>query len=82
MKMFFNTKAFAMGECLGTSYLDEVAPSIRMIPPKVVEVGYKVGKLFDISYVTCFDDAMQLTGQQIKFDTAMDSTSDEVGIGP
>ena len=70
-----------MGGRSDTSYLDEVAPSIRMTPPKGWEIGFKVGKRFAISYVACFDDEMHLTGQQKKLDMAVVSTSVEVGLG-
>lgn len=81
MKIFYKTRATAVGGRSGTTALDDGSLSLEMAMPGSGKSGANPEQLFALGYAACFDNALKhLAGVQ-KLSLTGSSTSAEVGMG-
>ena len=80
MKIFYKTRATAIGGRSGHTELDDGSLGFDLAQPGTDKVGTNPEQLFALGYAACFDSALSLVAGQMKLDTTS-KTSVQVGIG-
>ncbi|QZA78600.1 organic hydroperoxide resistance protein [Deefgea tanakiae] len=81
MKIFYQTRATAMGGRSGHAQLDDGSLSFDLAMPGTGKAGVNPEQLFAIGYAACFDNALALTAQKMKLPVSSSQTSAAVGLG-
>jgi Ohr subfamily peroxiredoxin len=81
MKIFYKTRATAVGGRSGRTTLDDGSLALDMSPPGSGKAGANPEQLFAMGYAACFDNALPVAAKQLKLAPTATRTSVEVGIG-
>lgn len=81
MKIFYQTRATAVGGRSGRTELDDGSLALEMAAPGSGQDGANPEQLFAMGYAACFDNALIFAAKQLKLAYTSSKTSAEVGIG-
>ncbi|ANF58731.1 organic hydroperoxide resistance protein [Halotalea alkalilenta] len=81
MKIFYKTRATAIGGRSGRTALDDGSLALDLAVPGSGKSGANPEQLFAMGYAACFDNALPVAAKQLKLAPAGTKTSVEVGIG-
>jgi len=81
MKIFYKTRATAIGGRSGRTALDDGSLALDMAMPGSGKAGANPEQLFALGYAACFDNALPVAAKQLNLDFTGSKTSVEVGIG-
>lgn len=81
MKIFYKTRATAVGGRAGRTALDDGSLALDLAVPGSGKTGANPEQLFALGYAACFDNALPVAAKQLKLAPAGTKTSVEVGIG-
>ena len=81
-KIFYKTRATATGGRSGHTGLDDGSLGFDLVSfQEQDKEGVNPEQLFAMSYAACFDNALDMTAQQMKLPITGSKTSAQVGIG-
>lgn len=81
MKVFYKTRATAVGGRSGHTELDDGSLGLDLAMPGSGKKGANPEQLFALGYAACFDNALPVAAKQLGLKFASTKTSVEVGIG-
>lgn len=81
MKIFYKTRATAVGGRSGRTSLDDGSLALDLALPGSGQIGANPEQLFAMGYAACFDNALPVAAKQLKLEPGATKTSVEVGIG-
>lgn len=81
MKIFYKTRATAIGGRSGRTALDDGSLALDMATPGSGKSGANPEQLFAMGYAACFDNALPVAAKHLNLSPTGSKTSVEVGIG-
>lgn len=81
MKIFYKTRATAVGGRSGRASLDDGSLALDLALPGSGKSGANPEQLFALGFAACFDNALPVAAKQLKLEPTATKTSVEVGIG-
>lgn len=81
MKIFYKTRATAVGGRSGRTALDDGSLALDLALPGSGKTGANPEQLFAMGYAACFDNALAVVAKQMKLAPTSSKTSAEIGIG-